>query len=226
MNEGDLNTKDKLASRLNQLLSQKPEVPAGRRVLRSSECSSNETSPVPVLIYPTNSSPPNSRPPSIRYVSIDSNQLPEDRRSLSSDISSLITLNTPQSRHSVVSASSNSSSDGYIKPGDIASVPPPLPARRNISARPQSQSRTVLKNPSPAMIPVPSTLLEGDNRSYLELDCDMEDEPLYVSSHFANEPLYQIYTANVMERATMNQGDYSSEDDYEVIFIQILFWPR
>ena len=202
-------SKDKIASRLNLLLSQKPEVPPGRRVLRSSECSSNEASPVPVLVHPNNHTSS-----SIKYASIDMSQLVEDRNSLSSEISNCISSNLPESRQSIVSASSNGSSDGYIKPGDIASVPPPLPARRNISTLPPS--RSAWKHPLPAITTVPSYLLEGDSRSYLDLNCDIEDEPLYVSSHFANEPLYQIYTANVLERATMNQGDYSSEDDYEV----------
>lgn len=38
-----------------------------------------------------------------------------------------------------------------------------------------------------------------------------------MSSQFADEPLYQFYTASVLERATYRQGECSSEDDYEVI---------
>lgn len=73
------------------------------------------------------------------------------------------------------------------------------------------------------LLHMPSSLVDGDNNSYLDFSCDAlnQDEPLYVSSHFADEPLYQFYTATVLERATQNQGDCSSEDDYEVILFLV-----
>lgn len=75
---------------------------------------------------------------------------------------------------------------------------------------------------------MPSSLVDGDNNSYLDFSCNamIQDEPLYVSSHFADEPLYQFYTANVLERAAQNQGDCSSEDDYEVIQLHLQYFPN
>ncbi|XP_059350138.1 uncharacterized protein LOC130686438 [Daphnia carinata] len=64
----------------------------------------------------------------------------------------------------------------------------------------------------------PERSTQQDNvRNYLDLQSPIESEELYISSHFADEPLYQFYTAAIIERATQNQGDGSEEDDYEVI---------
>ncbi|XP_047482549.1 ephexin-1-like isoform X1 [Penaeus chinensis] len=90
------------------------------------------------------------------------------------------------------------------------------PAKSPPNAKSSSSSS---RRSHPVLLHMPSSLVDGDNNSYLDFSCDAlnQDEPLYVSSHFADEPLYQFYTATVLERATQNQGDCSSEDDYEVI---------
>ncbi|XP_071514753.1 uncharacterized protein Exn isoform X2 [Panulirus ornatus] len=218
-----------VASRLNQLLSSGPIVPPGRRVLRTSDCSSSDTSPVPVLVHPEDSGYTGLRPNSVRYATIDMNNLGTsttvggdssgDEKSLSVDISSSVKLNVPHARMSVVSAASHGSSEGYIRLGDIASAPPPLPARHTpVNSTPNFKSSS--SNGSHSVpLHIPSNLMDGDNNSYLDFSCSalIQDEPLYVSSHFADEPLYQFYTATVLERAAQNQGDCSSEDDYEVI---------
>lgn len=41
--------------------------------------------------------------------------------------------------------------------------------------------------------------LHDDVRSYLDLQPPLESEELYISSHFADEPLYQFYTAAIIE---------------------------
>ncbi|XP_069177972.1 serine-rich adhesin for platelets isoform X2 [Procambarus clarkii] len=228
-NEGDELSKLDVASRLNQLLSCGPVAPPGRRVLRTSECSSSDTSPVPVLIHPEESGHVGLRPNGVKYATIDmsnfgvnSNMCGDssgDEKSLGAEIANFIKLNIPQARMSVASSASLGSSEGYIRPGDIASAPPPLPARRTPSTSAQNfRSSSCTKLP-PMLLNMPSSLMDGDNNSYLDLSCTalIQDEPLYVSSHFADEPLYQFYTATVLERAAHNQGDCSSEDDYEVI---------
>ena len=55
--------------------------------------------------------------------------------------------------------------------------------------------------PTPPTPPTPSGSL-----TYLNLELDAGrgatvdlDEPLYVSSHFADEPLYQFYTASIIQ---------------------------
>ncbi|KAK7068257.1 Rho guanine nucleotide exchange factor 26 [Halocaridina rubra] len=225
--ETDEHSKSSVALRLNQLLSAGPIAPPGRRVLRTSEGSSSDTSPVPVLIHPDDGGYTTLRANSVKYSTINmnsSNNIAEDssgdEKALSPEVTNSVMLNIPQARTSVVSASSHGSSEGYIRPGDIASAPPPLPARRTPVTNPvrfkplPSSSRS-----QPMLVHMPSSLVDGDNNSYLDFSCDAltQDEPLYVSSHFADEPLYQFYTAKVLERAAQNQGDCSSEDDYEVI---------
>ena len=38
-----------------------------------------------------------------------------------------------------------------------------------------------------------------DQRSYIDLQPPLETDELYISSHFADEPLYQFYTAAIIE---------------------------
>ncbi|XP_042879260.1 uncharacterized protein LOC122257816 isoform X2 [Penaeus japonicus] len=229
-NEPEELSKANVASKLNQLLSSGPTAPPGRRVLRTSECSSSDTSPVPVLIHPDDSGYAGLRPNSVKYATIDMSNLVSnsggdssgDERALGLEVASSIMQNVPKARTSVVSAVSHGSSEGYIRPADIASAPPPLPARRTPAKSPpnaKSSSSSSSRRSHPVLLHMPSSLVDGDNNSYLDFSCDAlnQDEPLYVSSHFADEPLYQFYTATVLERATQNQGDCSSEDDYEVI---------
>lgn len=215
-------SKSDVAWRLNQLLSCGPVAPPGRRILRTSDCSSSDTSPVPVLVHPDDAGYAGLRlPNSVKYATIDPATLNShggdssgDEKPLGSEVTGFIRWNLPNARASVASTGSHGSSEGYIRPGDIASAPPPLPARR-IPAPPPPDLRPTSSKPSLFH----SSLVDGDNNSYLDFSCNalIQDEPLYVSSHFADEPLYQFYTANVLERAAQNQGDCSSEDDYEVI---------
>nr|XP_053644134.1 uncharacterized protein LOC128696802 isoform X2 [Cherax quadricarinatus] len=227
--EGDEFSKVEVASRLNQLLSTGPVAPPGRRVLRTSECSSSDTSPVPVLIHPEDTRHTGLWPHSVKYATIDMSNFgvhtnaggdsSGDEKSMNVDIANSLKFNMPQARMSVASAASHSSSEGYIRPGDIASAPPPpLPARRTPSTSVPVIKSSSKKSP-PTLLHMSPNVMDGDNNSYLDFSCTalMQDEPLYVSSHFADEPLYQFYTATVLERAAHNQGDCSSEDDYEVI---------
>ncbi|XP_042242574.1 uncharacterized protein LOC121879853 isoform X2 [Homarus americanus] len=224
--EGEELSKVDVASRLNQLLSSGPVAPPGRRVLRTSEGSSSDTSPVPVLVHPEDSVRFGLRPNCIKYATIDMSTLGAnaypggdssgDEKLLGIDITHSVKLNVPQARMSVAS---HGSSEGYIRPGDIASAPPPLPARRTPSTYAANSKSSTSNRSQPTFLHMPSSLMDGDNNSYLDFSCNalIQDEPLYVSSHFADEPLYQFYTATVLERAAQNQGDCSSEDDYEVI---------
>ncbi|XP_066953705.1 uncharacterized protein Exn isoform X3 [Macrobrachium rosenbergii] len=227
--EVDEHSKTSVALRLNQLLSSGPTAPPGRRVLRTSEGSSSDTSPVPVLVHPDDGGYTTLRINSVKYATINMNNSSSiaedssgDEKALSPEVTSSVMHNVPQTRTSVVSASSHGSSEGYIRPCDIASAPPPLPARRTPVTH---QPRFRLPPPSrlslsqPMLVQMPSSLPDGDNNSYLDFSCDAlnQEEPLYVSSHFADEPLYQFYTAKLLERAAQSQGDCSSEDDYEVI---------
>lgn len=169
----------------------------------------------------------------MKYATIDMSTLVSngggdssgDERALGLEVASSIMQNVPQARTSVVSAVSHGSSEGYIRPADIASAPPPLPARRTPAKSPPNakSSSSSSRRSHPVLLHMPSSLVDGDNNSYLDFSCDAlnQDEPLYVSSHFADEPLYQFYTATVLERATQNQGDCSSEDDYEVILFLV-----
>lgn len=230
-NAGDSDTdehsKSSVATRLNQLLSAGPTAPPGRRVLRTSEDSSSDTSPVPVLLHPDDGGYTTLRINSVKYATINMNNSSSiaedsswDEKSLSPEVTSSVLLNIPQARTSVVSASSHGSSEGYIRPGDIASAPPPLPARRTpVTNQPRFKPPPPSRSSQPMIVHMPSSPVDVDNNSYLDFSCDAlnQDEPLYVSSHFADEPLYQFYTAKVLERAAQNQGDCSSEDDYEVI---------
>lgn len=43
-----------------------------------------------------------------------------------------------------------------------------------------------------------------DGRSYMDLQPPLESEELYISSHFADEPLYQFYTAAIIEVRILN----------------------
>ena len=213
-------SKTEVASRLNQLLSCGPMVPPGRRVLRTSGDSSSDASPIPVLVHPDDAGCTGLRPSSVKYATIDgaTSSLPGDssgdERLLGAEAVGGLGFNMPRARTSVASSGSHGSSEGYIRLGDIASAPPPLPARRNPVPPAPKPSRPQ----SSGLLHLPSSLLDGDNNSYLDFSVNalIQDEPLYVSSHFADEPLYQFYTAGVLERAAHNQGDCSSEDDYEV----------
>ena len=146
---------------------------------------------------------------SSHHLSMDDSQLPEEITACVSK------FNFPNTRSSIVSSTNScGSSEGYIRPSDIASIPPPLPAR------PSSQQR-LRKYPDESS--APSTPLETTSPSIPECLVDSKSElegssecP-YTSSHFADEPLYQFYAASVLERATCRQGECSSEDDYEVI---------
>ncbi|XP_050699595.1 uncharacterized protein LOC126987005 isoform X3 [Eriocheir sinensis] len=224
--EGEELSKTEVATRLNQLLSCGPQVPPGRgrRVLRTSGESSSDASPVPVLVHPDDAGYTGLRLNAVKYATIDggASGIPGgdssgDERVFGAEAMAGPGLFTPRARTSVASSSSHGSSEGYIRVGDIASAPPPLPARRNpplpLGPKPSRPQSTA------GLLHLPSGMLDGDNNSYLDFSVNalIQDEPLYVSSHFADEPLYQFYTAGVLERAAHNQGDCSSEDDYEVI---------
>ena len=208
-------SKTEVASRLNQLLSCGPVAPPGRRVLRTSGDSSSDASPIPVLVHPDDATCTGLRVHTTKYATLDPappGDSSGDERVLGAEaIGGGICYNTPRTRTSVASSGSHGSSEGYIRFGDIASAPPPLPARRNPALPRPSHPPSTLLN-------VSNTLLDGDNNSYLDFSVNalIQDEPLYISSHFADEPLYQFYTAGVLERAAQYQGDCSSEDDYEV----------
>lgn len=214
-------SKTEVASRLNQLLSCGPVAPPGRRVLRTSGDSSSDASPVPVLVHPDDAGYTGLRLNSVKYATIDAvassapGDSSGDERVLGAEAMGGMGLNIPRARTSVASSGSHGSSEGYIRVADIASAPPPLPARRNPVPLAPKPSRPQ----SSGLLHLPSGLLDGDNNSYLDFSVNalIQDEPLYVSSHFADEPLYQFYTAGVLERAAHNQGDCSSEDDYEVL---------
>lgn len=246
--ETDDLSKDKLALRLNQLLSAGPTHQRGRKVLRSSVGSSSESSPVPVLIHPDisptsptapsfklssgrlvlNSSPSSSRgstlPSSSRYTlkaskSCDQLNVDESSSRSSDDVASCVPRNVPKKRTSMVSSSSHAS--------DIGSVPPPLPARPSGQPRYRKTSQGDTSAPSstptsPVQTTIPENFSDIENRSvYIDGEgshCAPKDESTYMSSHFADEPLYQFYTASVLERATYRQGECSSEDDYEVSY--------
>lgn len=77
---------------------------------------------------------------------------------------------TVYSKLSLTSSASRNSSDTYLSVGDLASAPP----RRRIG-------------------------IAEDPRNYLSLHSPSESEELYMSSHFADEPLYQFYTAAIIE---------------------------
>lgn len=95
---------------------------------------------------------------------------------------------TIYNRMSLTSSQSRNSSDTYLTIGDLASAPP-------------RQRSGIAEDP----------------RAYLSLQSPTDSEELYMSSHFPDEPLYQFYTAAIIERAAQNQGEGSEEDDYEVI---------
>lgn len=75
-------------------------------------------------------------------------------------------------RMSLASSASRTSSDTYLTVGDLASAPP-----RHRSG------------------------IAEDPRNYLSLQSSLpsDAEELYMSSHFADEPLYQFYTAAIIE---------------------------
>lgn len=79
-------------------------------------------------------------------------------------------LSTPYSRLSLASVGSRQSTETYIGVGDLASTP------NNMNSS-----------------------IQDDVRSYLDLQPPLESEELYISSHFADEPLYQFYTASIIE---------------------------
>ena len=80
-------------------------------------------------------------------------------------------LSTPYSRLSVASLTSRNSSDTYIGVSDLASSPTAHVTQA----------------------------VNDDVRNYLDLQPPLESEELYISSHFADEPLYQFYTAAIIE---------------------------
>ncbi|RXG59234.1 Rho guanine nucleotide exchange factor 26, partial [Armadillidium vulgare] len=159
--------------------------------------------------------PPDDKTSSIKH-SIPTLRAAQSLRQLFPE--SQTSLNVPKTRNSVAStSSSHGSSEGYIRPSEIASSPPPLPARPTSSSYP-SLKRLSASNLSIHPPQTSSRTSDGDSKSYLDLTYEAnqaDEEPPYVSSHFADEPLYQFYTEKV-ERAALYQGD-SSEDDYEVI---------
>jgi hypothetical protein len=84
---------------------------------------------------------------------------------------SLVTSNTPYSRLSLASCASRNSSEAYIGVNDLASSPE-----------------------------TPNRSRDADEvRSYMDLQPPLEAEEMYMSSHFADEPLYQFYTAAIIE---------------------------
>ncbi|KAA0202572.1 hypothetical protein HAZT_HAZT000590 [Hyalella azteca] len=111
------------------------------------------------------------------------------------------------------------SDDGRSPDGqDLSKDKLALRLNQLLSAGPtRPQGRKILRSSV-----VPQHFNDVDRRDQLDFSKDAgmshaRDEPTYISSHFADEPLYQFYTASVMERATYRQGECSSEDDYEVI---------
>ena len=131
----------------------------------------------------------------VSVTSIES-QLAADRSFLSEEYSPTqysriavgATSNSIYNRFSLTSTPSHNSSDSYLTIGDLACAP----------ARQRSG-------------------IAEDPRAYLSLHSPTDSEELYMSSHFPDEPLYQFYTAAIIERAAQNQGEGSEEDDYEVI---------
>ena len=84
---------------------------------------------------------------------------------------SLVTSNTPYSRLSLASCASRNSSEAYIGVNDLASSPEAANRSRDAD----------------------------EVRSYMDLQPPLEAEEMYMSSHFADEPLYQFYTAAIIE---------------------------
>ena len=84
---------------------------------------------------------------------------------------------TPYSRLSL--ASFNSSSEAYMGLNDLASAP--VSAKAGGSRREED---------------------EDEGRSYIDLQSSpppLEADEMYISSHFADEPLYQFYNAALIE---------------------------
>ncbi|KAK2705635.1 hypothetical protein QYM36_015873 [Artemia franciscana] len=123
-----------------------------------------------------------------------------------------------------------------------ASPPPPPVREESISALPHPCTKSELKDfcfedpPHYSPPPVPSTgTTEFDENDLVvsieqelkareseedginhESSSDYEDEDDYKKSQFSSEPLYQFYTAGILDRTILDEED-SEEDDYEVI---------
>jgi len=93
-------------------------------------------------------------------------------------------LGTPYSRLSLTSSVSRQSSENYMGLNDLASAPGD---QRRSSARSSPNA------------------VNEDGRSYMDLQPPLESEELYISSHFADEPLYQFYTAAIIEVTSLTK---------------------
>ena len=95
---------------------------------------------------------------------------------------------------------------------DIAVLPPKSPNENNVHSTlstPYSRlslASMVSRNSSESYMGVGDlasaperTASNDDARTYLDLQPPIESEELYISSHFADEPLYQFYTAAIIE---------------------------
>lgn len=103
---------------------------------------------------------------------------------------SLSALSTSYSRLSVASVGSHQSNETYIGVGELASAP-------------QHHQHSLTVN--------------EDVRHYLDLQPPLESEELYISSHFADEPLYQFYTAAIIEVCIIQLKYVNSEDNYIMV---------
>jgi len=113
---------------------------------------------------------------------------PSERRSVpgTAATSESDLMGTPYSRLSLASSVSRLSSENYMGLNDLASTPANGDQRRS-SAR-----------LSPGAV-------NEEGRSYMDLQPPLESEELYISSHFADEPLYQFYTAAIIEVTSLKK---------------------
>ncbi|KAF2366737.1 Dbl (DH) domain [Trinorchestia longiramus] len=198
---------------------------------------SSPTSPVPTAFKQltlSNPSPSSSRgatlPSASKYSlkaskSCDELNVDDSNGRLAEEVTAYIGRNLLKTRSTAANSSSYSSNESCARPS-LSSVPPPLPARPTGQQRLRKSTQGDPSSPSTPTFPVQTTIpehfTEVEHRSGIDCNGDSSllqptEEPTYISSHFADEPLYQFYTASVLERATYRQGECSSEDDYEVI---------
>ena len=122
---------------------------------------------------------------------------------------------------SVLSSSSHASSEGGpYRPLEISSIPPPLPARPSNQRRHKrySQENSFCSTPCTSTPPTPTSnpptpnILPFQPQSGPGNPPDDLGEPTYISSHFADEPLYQFYNARLQKM----DYDPEFESNYEV----------
>jgi hypothetical protein len=92
----------------------------------------------------------------------------------------------------------------FVTPGQKQNGPPPSSLSTPYS-RLSMASVTSSRHSSETYMGVgdlasaPERSLQDEVRNYLDLQSPIESEELYISSHFADEPLYQFYTAAIIE---------------------------